>query len=274
MTGKFPLIGALALVVGLFLPASALAYKHDFDAKRQDWSFAGVFGKYDPAQLQRGFQVFLQSCAACHGARLLAFRNLSQPGGPEFTEGQIKALAAEYMILDEEVEGGERAGIPADRWPSPFANALEAKQANSGALPPDFSVIAKARALPNTFPWWIVDYFTTYQEGGPDYIYNMLVNYADAPDGVEVDAGQFYNAFTGTNLAMPPPLFDGVVEYEGGAPATVDQYARDVSAFLMWVAEPGLTDRKQLGFKVILFLLLFAGLLYLVKRRIWRQVPH
>jgi ubiquinol-cytochrome c reductase cytochrome c1 subunit len=274
MNGKFSLIGAIALAIGLALPGAALAEEHGFKAERQDWSFSGVFGKYDPAQLQRGFQVFQASCAACHSARLLTFRNLSQPGGPEFSEAQVKALAAEFMIEDAEVEGGERAGIPADKWPSPFANPREAAAANNGAVPPDFSVIAKARALPNKFPWWIVDYFTTYQEGGPDYIYNVLTSYAEPPGGGQADAGQYYNNTVGATLAMPPPLFDDAVEYEGSAPTTIDQYARDVSAYLMWVAEPGLTDRKQLGFKVILYLLLFAGLLYLVKRKIWRQVPH
>jgi len=167
--------------------------------------------------------------------------------------------------------------VPADRWPSPFATEQDARDANGGALPPDFSVIAKARGIHKPFPFWVFNYITAYQEGGPDYIYNLLTNYHDeAPEGVSIPDGKFYNAFfTGNAISMPPPLSDGLVTYEDpNVPQTVDQYAEDVSAFLMWVADPHLVSRKELGFKVLIVLALFAGLMYLVKRKVWSSVPH
>ncbi len=246
------------------------------EAELQEWSFAGIFGKYDPAQLQRGFQVFQEVCSSCHSAELFSFRMLMARGGPGYTEAQVKALAASYTIIDAEVEDGERPGIPADAWPNPWATPFDARGANNGVIPPDFSVLAKARNVPQKFPNWIGNYFTAYQEGGPDYIYNLLVGYhEEAPHGVELDDGQYYNDhFPGHKLAMGPPLFDEIVDYEGTAPETTEQYAKDVSAFMMWVAEPDQTARKELGFRVILFLIVFAGMMYLVKRRLWSNVDH
>lgn len=275
------IIGAL-LVSILFAAAPAAAQEGHAtpEIKKESWSFAGPFGTYDRNQLQRGFQVFREVCSSCHSARLLAFRNLGEPGGPEFTEGQVKALAAEYEITDPEAEGGKRPGIAADRWPSPFANDQEARDANGGALPPDMSVLAKARGTTQPFPWWILNYFTAYSEGGPDYIHALLNGYVDPPPhGAEVPEGKYYNTyFPGHSLGMAPPLSDGSVTYEegetGSVPLTVDQYSRDVSAFLMWVAEPHLVARKEAGFQVIAFLVLFAGLLYLVKRKLWSRVEH
>lgn len=275
------IIGAL-LVSILFAAAPAAAQEGHAtpEIKKESWSFAGPFGTYDRNQLQRGFQVFREVCSSCHSARLLAFRNLGEPGGPEFTEGQVKALAAEYEITDPEAEGGKRPGIAADRWPSPFANDQEARDANGGALPPDMSVLAKARGTTQPFPWWILNYFTAYSEGGPDYIHALLNGYVDPPPhGAEVPEGKYYNTyFPGRALGMAPPLSDGSVTYEegetGSVPLTVDQYSRDVSAFLMWVAEPHLVARKEAGFQVIAFLVLFAGLLYLVKRKLWSRVEH
>jgi len=277
------IIGAL-LVSILLAAAPAVAQEGGHstpEIKKEAWSFAGPFGTYDRNQLQRGFQVFKEVCASCHSARLLAFRNLGEPGGPEFTEGQVKALAAEYQITDPDAEGGKRPGIAADRWPSPFANDREAMAANGGALPPDFSVIAKARGTTQPFPWWILNYFTAYSEGGPDYIHALLNGYEAAPPAGTTDfpAGKYYNhVFPGHAISMAPPLADGVVTYEtgetGSVPLTRDQYSRDVAAFLMWVAEPHLVARKEAGFQVMAFLLLFAGLMYLVKRRLWSRVEH
>ncbi|MDC9825541.1 cytochrome c1 [Devosia sp. ZB163] len=275
------IIGAL-LVSILFAAAPAAAQEGGHstpEIKKEPWSFAGPFGTYDRNQLQRGFQVFREVCASCHGARLMAFRNLSEPGGPEFTEGQVKALAAEYDVADPSVAGGTRPAVPADRWPSPFANEQEARDANGGALPPDFSVIAKARGTTQPFPWWILNYFTAYSEGGPDYIHAVLTGYHEPPAGVTVPEGMHYNEyFPGHNIAMAPPLSDGAITYEegetGSVPQTTDQYARDVSAFLMWMAEPHLVARKEAGLQVIAFLLLFAGLMYLVKRKLWAKVEH
>ena len=274
------IIGAL-LVSILFAAAPAAAQEHSTpEIHKEAWSFAGPFGTYDKNQLRRGFQIFREVCSSCHSARLLAFRNLSEPGGPEFTEGQVKALAAEYEIADADAEGGKRPGIAADRWPSPFANDRDARDANGGALPPDMSVLAKARGTTQPFPWWILNYFTAYSEGGPDYIHALLNGYVDpAPEGIEVPEGKHYNTyFPGHFLGMAPPLSDGSVTYEesesGSVPLTVDQYSRDVAAFLMWVAEPHLVARKEAGFQVIAFLLVFATLMYLVKRKLWSRIEH
>lgn len=254
--------------------------------QQQSWSFAGVFGTFDEHQLQRGFQVFREVCSSCHTARLMAFRNLSEHGGPAFSEEQVKALAAEYEITDPDAEGGVRPGVPADRWPLLFATEAEAREAFGGALPPDFSVIAKARGISTPFPWWILNYFTGYSEGGPDYIHALLTGYheevpASAPknaDGsaFELPDGMYYNdVFPGHAIGMAPPLEDGLVTYADETfPSTVDQYARDVSAFLMWVAEPHLVARKETGFRVILFLVLFAGLMWFVKEKLWAGIPH
>jgi ubiquinol-cytochrome c reductase cytochrome c1 subunit len=248
------------------------------EIEKQSWTFAGVFGTYDKNQLQRGFQIFSEVCASCHSARLLAFRNLSQPGGPEYSEEQVKALAATFEVVDAEVEEGVRPGISADRWPSPFANERDARDANGGALPPDFSVIAKARGVTTPFPWWIANYFTGYSEGGPDYIYALLIGYHEEPpaDVEDFPEGKFYNdVFPGHAIGMAPPLANGLVTYaDPDFPQTLEQYSRDVSAFLMWVAEPHLIERKSAGFRVILFLILFAGLMWFVKERLWAPVHH
>ncbi len=241
---------------------------------RQPWTFAGIFGTFDQAQLQRGFQVFQTTCANCHGARLLSFRNLAEEGGPHFSEDQVKAFAATKPIADPAAEGGTRPGIPADRWPTPMDEA--AAISSFGVVPPDLSVMAKARAVSDPFPTWLFNYFTTYAEGGPDYIHALLLGYEEPSAGTEVPPGKYYNAvFPGHVIAMSPPLQDGGVPgYPPGVPATAEQYSTDVSAFLMWVAEPHLVGRKEAGFRVILFLLLFAGLMYLVKDRLWRPVHH
>jgi ubiquinol-cytochrome c reductase cytochrome c1 subunit len=248
---------------------------------KQPWTFAGVFGTFDKHQLQRGFQVFKEVCASCHSMRLMAFRNLSEPGGPEFSEAQVKALAATYEVADPDAETGVRPAVAADRWPSPFANDRDARDANGGALPPDLSVMAKARSTTQPFPWWILNYFTAYSEGGPDYIHALLMGYEETPPaGSDVPEGKYYNhVFPGNAIGMPPPLSDGLLTYEtaedgSSVPATADQYSRDVSAFLMWIAEPHLVDRKETGFKVMAFLFLFAVIMYLVKRKLWSKVEH
>lgn len=270
-------IAAALLVALVALPAAGA--EAGAEIEKQSWTFAGPFGTYDQNQLQRGFQIYREVCAGCHSARLLAFRNLSEPGGPGFTEGQVKALAAEYQINDPESETGVRPGVAADRWPSPFASVREAAESNGGVAPPDFSVIAKARSVSTPFPWWILNYFTGYSEGGPDYIYALLTGYheevpATAPEGFELPEGKYYNdVFPGHAIGMAPPLADGSVTYADPAfPQTLDQYARDVSAFLMWVAEPHLVARKQTGFGVISFLILFAILMWFVKEKLWAGV--
>lgn len=241
-----------------------------------NWSFAGPFGTYDKGQLQRGFKVYREACAACHGLERVAFRNLQDLG---YTDAQVRALAAEYEVEDGPDASGDmftRPAIPSDTFPSPFANPEAAAAANNGAAPPDLSLIAKARAVTRGFPTFVFDIFTQYAESGPDYIHSLLVGYQDAPEGEEVQPGTYYNPhfIAGTALSMPPPLSEGQVTYDDGAPETLDQYARDISAFLMWAAEPKLEARKQMGFNVMVFLLLFAGLIYLTKRKVWSTVEH
>lgn len=245
----------------------------------QAWSFAGIFGRYDQNQLRRGFLIFKEVCSSCHSADLLAFRNLSEPGGPAYTADQVKALAATYTIDDPSAPGGKRPGVASDRFPPPFATEQDARDANGGAHPPDWSVLAKARSIKRPFPTWLFDYFTTYQEGGPDYIHALLTGYHDEPPaGFVLPDGKHYNDyFPGHAIGMAPPLSDGLVTYTPGpdgttVPETVEQYSHDVSAFMMWMAEPGLDARKEAGFRVILFLLLFAGLMWAVKRKIWSNV--
>lgn len=270
---------ASAVLAGLML-ASPLAAQEAHEATpiaKQPWTFAGPFGTYDTNQLRRGFQVFQNVCAGCHSARLLAFRNLEEEGGPEYDDGQVKALAATMQIPDAAVKGGTRPGIPADHWPNPFPNPQDAID-TFGVVPPDLSVMAKARGIEQPFPWWVFNYFTAYAEGGPDYIHALLMGYREAPpEGFQLPDGKYYNDyFPGHAISMPPPLSDGVVSYAeaGDFPQTADQYARDVSAFLMWVAEPHLVARKEAGLRVITFLILLAGLMWFVKQRLWRPVHH
>lgn len=266
------------------LPLSAQAAGDRVEPPALSWSFSGPFGKFDRAQLQRGYKVFKEVCANCHAASLLKFRNLAQPGGPEFSTGQVTALAATYQIKDGPNESGEmfeRPGRAADAFPSPFANEQAARSANGGAYPLDLSVIAKARTYERGFPRFIFDIFTQYQEQGPDYIAALLTGYKDPPpEGVTLLPGQYYNTYMpGHLIAMPNPLNDGQVEFPKGAdgqpqvPETAKQYAKDVTAFLMWAAEPHLEARKRTGLQVMLFLLIFGGLLYYTKKKVWSRMP-
>lgn len=245
--------------------------------KQESWSFAGPFGTYDKGQLQRGLKVYKEVCSACHSMHLVAFRTLEDLG---YSEAQVKAFAAEYTVQDGPNDDGdmfERPGIPSDYFPSPFPNVQAAAASNGGAAPPDFSLIAKARGVERGFPTFIFDIFTQYAENGPDYIHSLLTGYGqEPPAGMSIPEGTHYNPYfiSGVSLKMPPPLSDGQVTYDDGAPQTVDQYARDVSAFLMWAAEPHLEDRKMTGFRVVIFLVLFGALVYLTKRRIWAGVAH
>jgi len=277
-------IFAAALIsVGLAGAAVAqeAAAKEDDSITKQHWSFAGPFGTFDRNQLQRGFQVFKEVCSNCHSAHLLMFRNLAEPGGPGFSEAQVKALAATYEIADPDADGGKRPALPSDHWPSPFPTEKDARDANGGALPPDMSVLAKARGIEDKFPNWVFNYLTTYAEGGPDYIHAILNGYVDPPPaGFQLPEGKHYNKyFPGHSIGMPPPLTDGQVQYAAAAdgktvPLTVDQYSKDVGAFLMWVAEPHLDSTKAAGFRVLTFLILFAVLMWLVKQQLWRKVEH
>jgi ubiquinol-cytochrome c reductase cytochrome c1 subunit len=271
-------------LLALATPAAAAETPHP---PHQSWSFAGVFGTFDRAQLQRGFKIFRESCQNCHGLKRIAFRNLAEPGGPEFSPAQVRALAAEYKITDGPNDAGdmfERPGRAADRIPPPFPNEQAAAAANGGKAPPDLSVIAKARTYERGFPWFVLDalpipFVGMYQEQGADYVAALLDGYVDAPPDRDLPPGGHYNLYYPDNvIAMPKPLNDNQIEYSKGedgkpvVPETVAQYAKDVTAFLMWAAEPHLEERKRLGFEVIGFLGLLAVLLYLTKKKIWDRV--
>jgi ubiquinol-cytochrome c reductase cytochrome c1 subunit len=278
---------AAVLLVALPLGGSAFAAEPEpehatphyplLQPKHVGWSFAGPFGKYDPQQLQRGFQIYHEVCSSCHSLGMVAFRNLASTTGPHFSEDEVKALAAEATVADPSVESGTRPGRPYDYFPPapPFPAA---------AHPPDLSLIAKARAVKRGFPRFVFDAFTQYQEGGPDYVYSLLTGFTDPPADVTVPDGLYYNPYfiSAANLAMPPPLSDGQVNYaqnkdedtENDVPETVDQYARDVTAFLMWAAEPHLVERKAMGMTVMIFLVIFACLVYYTKKKVWSAIPH
>jgi ubiquinol-cytochrome c reductase cytochrome c1 subunit len=248
-------IAATALAVaGLALAGPAQAAK-DVPIPDTDFGFEGVFGTFDRGSLQRGFQVYEQVCASCHGIRLVAFRNLSDLG---YGEDEIKAIASNYQVQDGPNDQGDmfmRDAVGSDRFPSPYRNEQEARMINGGAYPPDLSLMAKKRA------------------GGPEYIKALLEGYTDPPSDMELMPGMYYNAYyPGYQIAMPPILMEGIVSYADGTEASVEQMAYDVSTFLMWTAEPMLEDRKQMGIKVILFLLVFTGLMYAVKRKVWADL--
>lgn len=280
-------ITRLAAVLVLALPLGTSAVAQEIEPahttphyplehpRHAEWSFAGPFGKYDPQQLQRGFQIYHEVCSSCHSLGMVAFRTLASETGPHFGEEEVKAFASGFTVPDPTVEGGERSGLPSDVFPPapPYP----------GAQPPDLSLVAKARAINRGFPTFIFDIFTLYQETGPDYIYSLLTGYQDPPPSVEVPEGLYYNPYfiSASNLAMPPPLSDGLVTYaqnqdesaEDDVPETTDQYAKDVTSFLMWAAEPHLVDRKAMGLTVMVFLVIFAGLVYYTKKKVWAALP-
>jgi ubiquinol-cytochrome c reductase cytochrome c1 subunit len=287
---------AFALALGVAFAPAALA-QHEAEPgatphyplrepRHVDWTFSGPFGHFDPQQLQRGFHVYRDICSGCHSLSLVAFRTLADEEGPHFTEEEVRALAAEYQIADGPDSSGEmfeRPGRPSDYFPAPFANEQQARSLNSGAYPPDLSLIAKARQIERGFPTFVFDVFTQYQETAPDYIYSLLTGYEEPPEGVTVAEGQYYNPhfISGPALAMPPPLSDGAVTYAqntdetevNDVPETVDQYAKDVTAFLMWAAEPHMVERKRMGLTVMIFLIILAGLVYYTKKKVWAYSP-
>ena len=223
--------------------------------KTRDWSFSGPFGTFDKAAMQRGFQVYNEVCAGCHSMKLIAFRNFADLG---YNEAEIKALAAQYEVQDGPNDDGEmfmRPAIPADRMPSPYANDNAARAGNNGALPPDLSLIAKAR--PN----------------GPNYLYSLLSSYENAPNDKEVPDGMYYNAaYPGHLIAMPQPLYGDDVEYSDGAATSIEAVSADLTQFLMWAAEPKMEVRKRTGVAAVFFLSIFVIFSYLAKRRIWADV--
>lgn len=245
---------AFAVIGGLLaaMPTPARAAGEAIVIPNTRFSFDGVFGTYDRASAQRGFQVYKEVCAACHSMRLMSYRNLRDLG---LTEQQVAAIASQFQVMDGPNDEGqmfERPGRPSDRFRSPFPNPQAARAANNGAYPPDLSVIAKARA------------------GGADYLFALLTGYSEPPAGVTLMEGMNYNRyFPGHQIAMAAPLNPDQVQYADGTPATVENMARDVTTFLQWAAEPELEQRRAMGVKVILFLTILAGLAYALKRKIW-----
>ncbi|MDA8624461.1 cytochrome c1 [Alphaproteobacteria bacterium] len=249
-------IMAVGLSAAVFTPANAAG-----DAKHpaeMNWQFDGLLGTYDRNALRRGFQVYKEVCASCHSLNQIAFRNLSQEGGPEFSEAEVKAIAKEYLVEDGPDDYGdmfERDALPRDKFPSPYPNENAARAANGGAYPPDLSLITKARG------------------GGADYIHALLSGYEEAPEGVEMRAGLYYNPYmAGGKIAMPVPLLEELVEYSDGTEATVEQMSMDVTHFLNWTAEPELEQRKRMGFMVLIYLSIFAGLMFFSMRKIWADL--
>ncbi len=225
---------------------------------KTDWSFKGLFGKFDRASLQRGYQVYTEVCAACHSMKYLSYRNLSEKGGPEFSMAQAKAIAASFEVTDGPNSDGEmftRPGKLSDKFVMPYENVKAAEAANGGAYPPDMSVLVKARG------------------GGVDYIYSLLQGYEEAPSGMTLDDGVHYNKYMyGNKIKMSAPLSDGIIEYSDGTNASVEQMSKDVTTFLMWAAEPSLEARHQMGFKAIVYLIILTILVYFSMKRIWSRV--
>ena len=228
------------------------------DYLKTDWSFKGLFGKFDRASLQRGYQVYTEVCASCHSMKYLSYRNLSEKGGPEFPEDQAKAIAASFEVMDGPNADDEmfaRPGKLSDKFVMPYDNVKAAQAANGGAYPPDMSVLVKARG------------------GGVDYIYSLLQGYEEAPSGMTLDDGVHYNKYMyGNKIRMAAPLSEGLVEYGDGTAATVEQMSKDVTTFLMWAAEPHLEARHQMGFKAIIYLIILTILVYFSMKKIWSRV--
>ncbi|MFZ0693726.1 MAG: cytochrome c1 [Alphaproteobacteria bacterium] len=244
---------AVVLVITALIAVPALA--EEAAPAAQDWSFSGIFGTYDRAALRRGFQVYHDVCSACHSLNRVRYRDLQEIG---FSEDEAKALAAEKKVTDGPNDQGqmfERPARLADAIVPPFANEPLARLANNGALPPDLSLIVKAR------------------KGGADYVDAILIGFVDAPPDAKIPDGMFYNAaFPGHAIAMPPPLVDGAVTYADKTPATVPQLAHDVVTFLNWAAEPELEARKKMGLRVMIYLVLLTAMLYAVKRKVWSKL--
>ena len=225
---------------------------------KTDWSFKGLFGKFDRGSLQRGYQVYTEVCSSCHSMKYLSYRNLGEKGGPEFSEAVVKSIASSFEVIDGPNSDGEmftRPGKLSDKFVMPYENVKAAEAANGGAYPPDMSVLVKARG------------------GGVDYIYSLLLGYEDPPADIELDDGVYYNKFMyGNKIKMSAPLSDDIVEYSDGTKATTEQMSKDVVTFLMWAAEPHLEQRHKFGFRVIIYLIIISALVYFSMKKIWSRI--
>jgi len=245
----------IIFIMGTINSVSSEENKSEF--MKNNWSFEGVFGTFDRASLQRGYQVYQEVCSGCHSVQHLSYRNLSEKGGPEFSPDEAKAIAAQFEVTDGPNEDGEMFTRPArlsDKFVSPFPNVKAAAAANGGAYPPDMSVLAKAR------------------KGGANYIYSLLMGYEEAPAGYELDDGVYYNKYMpGQKIKMAEPISDGAVEYADGTETTKAQIAKDVTTFLVWAADPHLEARHKMGFKVFFYLIVLLTLVYLSKQKVWSR---
>ena len=248
----------LSLIILTFGVSSNSNTAEKIEYLKTDWSFKGLFGKFDRGALQRGYQVYTEVCSSCHSMKYLSYRNLAEKGGPEFTEAQAKAIAASFEVIDGPNADGEMFTRPAklsDKFVMPYENVKAAQAANGGAYPPDMSVLVKARG------------------GGANYIYSLLQGYEDPPIGITLDEGVYYNKYMyGNKIKMANQLSDGLIEYGDGTEATIEQMSKDVTTFLMWAAEPHLEARHQMGFKAILYLIILTILVYFSMKRIWSRV--
>ena len=224
---------------------------------KTNWSFKGIFGTFDRASLQRGYQVYQEVCSGCHSAQHLSYRNLSEKGGPEFSVEEAKAIAAQFEVEDGPNSDGEmfmRPGRLSDKFVKPYPNVEASTAANGGTYPPDMSVLAKAR------------------KGGADYIYSLLLGYEEPPEGFEIEEGVYYNKYmSGNKIKMTAPLSDGLVEYSDGTQSTTAQMAKDITTFLVWTAEPHLESQHRMGFKVIIYLIILLTLVYMSKQKVWSR---
>ena len=254
---KFKII-VLSFSLLLAFAAPSLGAGSGGELLKVDWSFKGLTGKFDRSSLQRGFQVYKEVCSSCHSMQYLSYRNLGEPGGPEFTEQEVKAIAASIEIEDGPDSQGEmftRPGRPSDKFKSPYPNVNASIAANGGAYPPDMSVLVKARP------------------GGSNYIYSVLMGYEDPLTGMTLDDGVYYNKYMiGNKIKMSAPLSEDIVEYSDGTQATVEQMSKDVTTFLTWAAEPELEERHRTGVKVMIYLILLTTLVYLSMRKIWSRI--
>ena len=255
MIKNFKLFAILVLILNFSYNVVA-AEKVEY--LKTDWTFKGLFGKFDRGSLQRGYQVYTEVCASCHSMKYLSYRNLAEKGGPEFSEAQAKAIAASFEVTDGPNSDGEmftRPGKLSDKFVMPYDNVKAAQAANGGAYPPDMSVLAKARG------------------GGANYIYSLLQGYEDPPAGMVLDEGVYYNKYMyGNKIKMSSPLSDGLVEYADGTEATIEQMSKDITTFLMWSAEPHLEARHRMGFKAIVYLIILTVLVYFSMKKIWSRI--
>ena len=247
-----------SLIILFLLGTLNLYAAENVEYLKTDWSFKGLFGKFDRSALQRGYQVYTEVCASCHSMKYVSYRNLAEKGGPEFTEQQAKAIAASFEVTDGPNSDGEMFTRPAklsDKFVMPYENVKAAQAANGGAYPPDMSVLVKARG------------------GGVDYIYSLLQGYEDPPAGITLDEGVHYNKYMyGNKIKMPAPLSDDLIEYSDGTKATEEQMAKDVVSFLMWTAEPHLEQRHKIGFRAIVYLIILSVLVYFSMKKIWSRI--